>query len=342
MEKYAIYSYKLKEKPIRNIDFPMDGAPRIQTMALEKRFEMLFGEKRGSSVEIQIIKKNRDVNYCPCKVLAHESRIVLLRLVNDKDVDIWEEEELATAPISKIEKTKKPTKPFCHIFIDTRPDSHLIAIETGTAAWRNTNEVKQLLQDGFNRLLDIHDYGVEVTLLSKMLPSNFWDYVNRRRKKENVQIKSMTFSFSNHKRRPDIDIAKALSSEWKHFESFMGWMDRLGGDKGEIRLLPPKNAELFGRKLADIKHMIEICAISNYSLSVTFTDNITYKCNQELRAELPMDEDIRKDFDEGIHNFFSDYEIIKWFDDAIKETDKYNEVEDIRTKPGRKAKAQVS
>lgn len=340
MEKYAIYSYKLKEKPIRNFDFPT--APRIETMSLETRFEMLFGKKRGSSVEIQKVKKNRDVDYSPCKVLAHESRIVLLRLVNDRDVDIWEEEELTAAPISKIEKTKKPTKPFCYIFIDTRPDSHLIAIEARTAAWRNTAEVKQLLQNGFNRLLDIHDYGVEVTLLSKMLPSKFWDYVNKKRREDDVQIKSMTFSFTNHKRRPDIDIATALSSEWRHFESFMGWMDRLGGDKGEIRLVPPKNAELFDRKLADIKHMIEICANSNYSLSVTFTDNRTYKCNQELRAELPMDENIRKDFDNGFHNFFSDYEIVKWLDDAKKETDKYNEVDEIRTKPGRKAKVQVS
>lgn len=73
MEKYAIYSYKLKEKPIRNFNFPTDGTPHIETMALEKRFEMLFGKKRGSSVEIQIIKKNRDVDYCPCKVVAHES-----------------------------------------------------------------------------------------------------------------------------------------------------------------------------------------------------------------------------------------------------------------------------
>ena len=342
MEKYAIYSYKLTEKPFRNFDFQMPGALRISQLSLEQRFELLFGKERGAVVEIKKVKKNGDVNHYPCKVLTHDNNIVLLRLVNDKDVDIWEEEETTTNPVPKIEKAKRPTKPYCYIFIDTRPDSHIIAIQSGTAAWRNTAEAKELLQKNLNDLLSLNDYGLEVNILSRMLHSNFWDYVNKRRRVEKVQIKSMTFSFANHKRRPDIDITTALSSEWKHFESFMGWIDRLGGDKGEIKIVPPKNAELIERKFADIKHMIEICANSNYALTVTFSDDITYKCNQELRAELPMKEDIREDFDKGQHDLFHHYEIIDWIDDAKLKTDKYNEVEEIRSKPGRKAKAQVS
>ena len=342
MEKYAIYSYKLKEKPFRNFDFSMPGEPCINRLSPEKRFTLLFGKERGAEVEVKKVKKNGNVNHYPCKVLTHDADIVLLRLVNDRDVNLWEEEESTTNPVPKIEKTKRPTKPYCFIFIDTRPESRIIAIQSGTAAWRNTAEAKELLQESLNHLLDINDYGLEITIMSKMMPSNFWDYVNKRRRKEKVQIKSMTFSFANHKRRSDIDISTALSSEWKHLESFIGWMDRLGGDKGEIKILPPKNAELIGRKVNDIKHMIEICANSNYTLSVTFSDDITYKCNQELRAELPMKEEIREDFDKGQHDLFHRYDIIDWIDDARHKTDEYNEVEEIRRKAGRKSRAQVS
>ena len=342
MEKYAIYSYKLKEKTFRNFNFPTPGVPRIDQFSLEHRFGLLFGKERGAEVEVKKVKKNGNVNRYPCRVLANDADIVLLRLVNDRDVNLWEEEESTANPVPKIEKTKRPTKPYCFIFIDTRPESHIIAIQTGTAAWRNTAEAKELLQDSLNHLLDINDYGLEITIMSKMMPSNFWDYVNKRRRKENVYIKSMTFSFANHKRRSDIDISTALSSEWKHLESFIGWMDKLGGDKGEIKILPPKNAELIGRKANDIKHMIEICANSNYTLSVTFSDDVTYKCNQELRAELPMKEEKREDFEKGQHDLFQHYDIIDWIDDARVKSDEYNEVEEIRRKPGRKSKAQVS
>lgn len=340
MGKFAIYSYLLKETATRNYNLPISES--VSHLLPEERFELLFGKERGAEVIIQRIKKNLVADKYPCQVICHDSQVILLRLVNDKDVDIWEETESSTNPISKIEKTKRPTKPYCYVVIDTRPDSHIIAIETGTAAWRNTSIIKELLQESLNNLLNINDYGLEVTILSKMLPSNFWDYVEKKRRKDKVYIKSMTFSFTNHKRRPDIDIKTALSSEWKHFESFMGWIDSLGGDKGEIKIVPPKNEALMKRKMADIKHMVEICANSNYALSVTFSDDVTYKCNQELKAEFPMDDKIRDDFDNGQYDLFLYFNILAWLNDVKHKTEEYDDIEEVRRKPGRDAKKQVS
>lgn len=342
MDKYAIYTYKLKEVPKRNEILPMEETT-VDKMTPETKFELLFGKEPGAELRVQKMKRHGTADKYPCQVLNHDANIILLRLVNDKNVDIWEEQP-TTSPISTIEKRKKPSKPFCYVIIDNRPDMQQIAIQTGSAAWRNANDIKDLLQESLNGLLDSLNYGLEISILSKMLPSRFWDYVDRKRKKEKVYIKSMVFSFTNYKRRPEIDIKSALSSEWRHFDSFMNLVDNIGGGSGEIKLTPPRNNELLkDRRRADIKHMVEICMNSNYSLSVTFSDDVTYKCNESLRAEFPMkDEEIRGEFERQYHDLFNNYKLAKWLSDVKQRTEDYNDVEEIRRKPERKAKKQVS
>lgn len=343
MNKYAIYTYKLTERPRRNEIVSTEEEAVIENMEPEKRFELLFGKERGAELSIQKLRKNYTADKYSCQVLNHDENIILLRLVNDKNVNIWEEQP-TTAPVSKIEKTKRKSKPFCYIIVDNRVGMRQIAIQSDSAAWRNTNDVKDLLQESLNRLLDTLNYGLGIIIYSKLMPSSFWDYVDYKRKKEKVYIKSMTFSFTNHKRHPEIDIRSALSSEWRHFDSFMDLVDNMGAGKGEIRLTPPKNNELLkDRRRADIKHLVEICMNSNYSLSVTFSDDVTYKCNENLRAEFPMsDEGIRVEFEKSVHDLFNGYKLAVWLNDVKLKTEEYDVIEEIKRKPESKAKKQIS
>lgn len=320
----------------------MPDSQDVSNLSIEQRFEILFGEKRGSDFTLKKFKKN-DADSYPCLVLSHDANIILLRLVNEMYRDLWEEEESANVPVPKIEKKKRKTKPFCYIIIDNRPGMQLIAIQSDSTAWRNTVDVKELLQDTINWQSEVLDYGFEVKILSKMLPSKFWEYVDYRRKKENVYIKGITFSFANYRRRPETDIKQALSSDWRRFDSLIEMINQIGGDKGELKITPSKDDALVKRKLADIKHMVEICAINQYCLSITFSDDVTYRCNQELRAELPLkDERIREDFEYQQGDLFRHYEIMDWLDDIKQKTDNYRDVEEFRKKPGGKVKKQVS
>lgn len=341
MERYSIYSYKLKNKPFRNGVLPVPDSQGVSSLSIEQRFEILFGEKRGSDFTLKKFKKN-DADSYSCLVLSHDANIILLRLVNEMDKDFWEEES-ADVPVPKIEKKKRKTKPFCYIIIDNRPGMQLIAVQSDSAAWRNTVYVKELLQDTINWRSNLFDYGFEVTIFSKMMPSKFWEYVDYRRKKQNAYIKSITFSFANYRRRPDMNIKKVLSSDWRRFDSLIEMINQMGGDKGELKITPSKDEALLKRKLADIKHMVEICAISQYSLSITFSDDVTYRCNQELRAERPMkDERIREDFEYQQGDLFSHYKLMDWLDEIKQETEKYRDVEEFRKKPRGKVKKQVS
>ena len=344
MEKYAIYSYTLNETP-RRAELPSFGEnPNIENLSLEQRFELLFGEKPGSDLPVQKIKRGGAEKF-PCHVARHEENVILLRLDKKRDVPIWEEHPSTSSPLTRIERATVKSTPYCYIIIDNRPEARLIAIQSNSAAWRNANDVKDLLQESMNWLLTtVHNWGVEVTIQTKMLPTKFWEYVDRRRKKEDVKIRSMTFSFANYKRRSDIDIKSALSSEWKHLDSFISWIDGIGGDRGEFCVIPPRGGELMTRKrLADIKHMIEICINSNYSLSVTFSDGVTYRCNENMRAEIPMEnEGFREEFESGWKKFFTPYNLFIWLDNVRETTLKYEDIEEIKTKPNRKAEKQVS
>lgn len=338
--KYAIYTYRLTEKVRRNDRLGFDPSA-IENLTSEEKFELIFPQKQGASLQIQRIKKDGADKY-PCTVLRHEEHVIMLLLENEKGVDIWEEQP-TQGPIPKIEKKTKRSTPYCYVIIDNRPGIHQIAIQSPSPAWKNPNMVKTLLEESINWISNVLDYGLEVHIRSKMLPTKFWEYVDRKRKKDKVSIKRMVFSFTNYKRRPDIDIMQALSSEWKHMESFMAWMNQIGVDKGEIDITPPKDDSLIKRKYADIKHMVEICMNSNYALSITFSDGITYKCNQELRAELPMkDETIRLEFEQGYKELFSSYRILEWLDEVVNEIKQYQDVEEVKPKPGGKAKRQVS
>lgn len=344
MDKYAIYSYSLKEKPRRSESVFAAEEQAIEHLTLDERFELLFGKTPGTVLPVQRIKRGGADKY-PCHVVRHDENLVLLRLEKKKDVPIWAEQPVAGSLLPRIEKTTIKSTPYCYVIIDNRPDRHLMCVQTNSAAWRNTNDVKDLLLESLNDLLtNTHNYGVEVSFSTKMLPTNFWQYVDKRRKKEGMAIRSMTFSFANYKKRSDIDIKSSLSSGWNHLSNFIEWMDRLGGDRGEVSIIPPKGGELMKRKLADIQHMVEICANSNYALSVTFTDGITYKCNENIRAEVPMeDEGVREEFEVGWKKLFTPYSLLTWIDDKVMKTiNGFQDVEEIKPKPPRKVERQVS
>lgn len=339
MEKYAIYRYYLTTKRVRAPKFSCEGEATQDKLSAEEKFERLFGWKKGSQLKIQKLKKKGEAEKFPCFVVNHDSNVILLQLENSKNVDIWEEQP-TNGPIPKIEKTKKVSTPYCYVIIDNRPNAQHIVIQSANAAWKNPDNIKDLLQESLNWLMEINDYGLEIEIKTIMLPTKFWEYVNYRRKKENVFIKGISFFFTNSKRRPDIDIKKILLKRNNHINSAIDWIDNLGGEKAELRITSPRNEAMLQRKKADIQHMIELSLASdNYSLSVTFSDNIIYQCNQEMHAEYPMDDKtIREEFADGFGDIFQNYRILLWLNNVVEHTKHYHDVEKVRPKPGKSRK----
>ena len=338
MDTYSIYQFKLNKSDNRQGELFREEPFLVPKMEhAYQNFEHMFGPK-NSEFRVQKAAKNGiGVDKYLCHVLAHDHNVILLRVENNKGVTIYEQQE-SKGKAPKIEKQKLPSYPPCYIIIDNRQDKAQLAVQINSAAWRNTDTVCALLQENINKQLD--QFGLKIEIWSKMQKSNFWNYVNYRRKKEGRYIKKMTFGFPNINIHPSIEEKIGLSS---HLKSLMNLIDRLGAGGGELSIQPPSGGALTKRKLADIKNMVALCASSDYSLCVTFDDNISYNCNETLRAELPMNYTSTVDeFQNGQMNNHNVYDIEEWLDWVTVQTEKYTDAEQIKPKPGGKGKQKVS
>lgn len=338
MDNYAIYKFELYKREGSQGDWTKcDQMIEPQMEHAYENFERIFG-KKGTVVRVQKEKKRGEgADKFPCHVLAHDHNIILLRLENVKNVTVYESHPTA-GPIPHIEKKQYESNPPCFIIIDNRQGKAQMAIEIDTAAWSKTNLVRDLLQENLNR--ELEPFGLAVKIWSKMQKSDYWNYVTYRQRKEGRGIKKMTFHFPNAKIRPSIETTIGLSS---HLKTLMELINSLGAGQGELSIQPPTNDYLLKKKLADIKKMVALCASSEYSLSVTFDDDITYRCNENLRAELPMNiPSALNDFENGQMNTFFEYDIERWLDWVVEQTEKYKDAEQIIAKSNRRSKRKVS
>lgn len=339
MDKYAIYNFELTKCRAIQGDLMKDDyfvVPQIEHAY--ENFDHVFGNK-GTEVRIQKEKKRGvGADKFPCHVIAHDRNVVLLRLENVKNVTIYESQQ-TSGPIPNIEKKKYESNPPCFIIVDNREGKPQIAIQTDTAAWKKTNIVRDLLEENLNR--ELGRFGLCIKIRSKMQKSDYWNYVTYRQKKEGRGIKKMTFQFPNVKIRPSIETTIGLSS---HLKTLMELINKLGAGQGELSIQPPNNEYLLKRKLNDIKNIVALCSSSaDYSLSVTFDDDITYRCNENLRAELPMNIPLAIDhFKNGQKTLLGEYDIERWLDWVIKQTEQYQDAEQVKPKPDREDQRAVS
>ena len=339
MDTYAIYRFELSQAESIQGDFTQgDTVVEPQLEHKYENFERLFGDK-GTMVRIQHEKKKgAGADKYPCYVLAHTNHVVLLRLENVKSKTIYLEQHVG-GPIPRIEKKDFDSFPPINVIIDNREGKSQIAIEIDSAAWSKTNTVRDLLEENLNPLLT-DKFGLQIKITSKMRSSEYWDYVTYRQRKEGRGIKRLTFRFPNAIIRPSVETTIGLSN---HLKTLMALINALGGAQGELSLQPPTDDYLLRRKLADIKNIVALCASSDYALSVTFDDDITYKCNEDLRAELPMNRPLAlTDFEEGQKNALFGYEIEEWLDWVMEQTKDYQNAEQISPKPNRTVKRKVS
>lgn len=341
MELYAIYSFELSESVTINGMLPNPDEISVSESEYYQCFERIFAEQRGGEVKIQKVKGSTATKY-PCQVMYHRDNVIILRLEREKNVPLWEKTETGN-PVAIINRNKRPSTPFCYVVIDNRSEYRKMAIQINREAWKDTNQVKDLLHESFNDLLHIAGYRIDVTIKTMMQTTKFWDYVNRRRKIDKVDIKSLTFTFYNHRRRPGFEIESVLSSKWNHYTSFMDMIDRWGGDEGEITLNASKSGALLRSKSADVKHLIELCVSSEYGLRVTFTDNITYNCNQNMRAEYPLDDKLNFDIvDKDLGDLFGNKTLLMWLNKIKLFCTSYENIEEIKPKAGREDKRRAS
>ena len=340
MDKYAIYTYRLKPSAIEG-DWTKGETVELPDMSVaQRKLEMLFGDT-GSEVRIQ--KDGRDgANKYPCNVLAHDDHVVLLRIENEKSVPVYLKSTVPNARIPKIDKHSITSSPYSYVIVDCRLDRSMIAIKVDSDSWRNTDTVRNLLQESINRLFESNSLGCQIEILTKMQSRDFWDYSNYRIKKEHRKVSKMTIFFANGKIDPAIE---TIIKSTPYLKSLI--KNLWGGSRGEVTIYDPIGTTVIDRRKHAIENIVTLITsnIQNdgFGLRMTYDDGIAFTCGKDMRAEFPMDsDDILRKFQMKSKNLSNEYDIEYWLDWIVAQTKEFKDAEVIRSKTNRNSSRKVS
>ncbi|MCR5269526.1 MAG: hypothetical protein K6D91_00735 [Prevotella sp.] len=321
MDRYAIYTYEVKRGAVTEGHIG-DGA-QVVTPGIEHaydNFERIFGDR--NNVLTLWYKSNKEETSSPCYVRAHEQGVVLLRIDKLKNVYLYEEEW--TGPIPDIKKKGYQSHPDCHIIIDNREGYRQIAIEIEPAAWRDTHKVRDILQKGLNR--ELMKFGLEITISAKTMKKDYWELTNLKRHRDHATLKKLTIGFDTSKMT---DEASKIINRDVRLHNLMAMIEDFGGSKGTIDLQSqPSKDNLLRKKLVDMQNIVELCGERTYWLALRFSDGVTYRCGENVRAELEMKYPTAvEDFAKGekyLDLFGEEHLIIGWLNFVKEETAQYD------------------
>ena len=334
MDKYRLYKIVLKPSHTKEADWTKSVVAETTDLStaqetLEKLLISVFKQDRRLPIGKEPETGDKVL---PNSILRNDNHVTLLKLHNPGTVNIW---RLNGAKISE------ETFPYSYVIIDNRPGIGQLAVQMKTDAWSDPNTVAKLLEDNFNRILKDQGTGLEMEIRYKYLPSEFFDYLKQRKKRDNVFVKHIYFEFTNPKFETPIDTAVDTTG---HIRQLMNMLSELGGAKAKLQVDAPKKNELIRRKVKDIKQMVSLVATNGYSLKVVFNDNTSYTCNEFILHDDEMKENVLADYRDGQkHNFF-EFELFHWLDEMLKKEKDcdYQDEQPIRFKPARKNKQKVS
>lgn len=340
MDKYAIYTYRFKKEAVTEGDWT--EGEQVKSPSIEhaqEKFEMLFGNK-GTDVRIQ--KDSREgATYFPCSVLAHDNHVVLLRIENEKQIPVYVKSRQPQSTIAKIEKKNFTSSPYNLVIVDCRPNRAMIAIKVDIDSWRNTDTVRNLLQESFNRLLETNKLGFKIEILSKMQSREFWDYSRYRIKKEKRTVKKMTIYFSAGTINPSLEAIIKSTPYLKNLTKEL-W----NGTRGEVTIYDPEGSSIIDKRKHTLENLVTLIGSnidkSGFGLRMAYDDGIAFTCGKDVRAEFPLDNTYLQKFQIGTRLLNDEYEIEYWFDWVVEQTKEFKDAETVNTKPNRKTQRKVS
>lgn len=355
---YAIYSYKLVEHNDEGDWTQGDQVKEPDLGSAQDTLYDMFEKRQNMDFRVQKEVSGGAKKYV-CKIYGNDRRIVALRLHNEHEQPVWKLVEVPNDPMGKMEKKAELSIPCTYVIIDCRPGHNIIAVKVETSAWRNTDTVRDLIEDSFNLNLESLSAGFRVQLFTKMDSIDFLNDSRYRIKKEKRKLKSVTINFKTGKIDPKIE---AFIKNSDFLNRLFNVIDKYS-PSGEITLNQPNGDRMVDRRRHDLENLVTLVSSDplGYALDATFDDGVTYHCGKDVRKELPMnpkgalelfhlgrrgepDKELNLDF-YNLNSQGADsnrYLLEKWLDDVAEETKRMKDARTVRRKKGRAAKRKTA
>lgn len=336
MDIYALYTFSFTEPE----SFHYNSYENVPKDTVDKNLwlDRLFGGKKAD-VRIQKINKNgKGADKYPCTILAHENRVVWLRMENEKSMRIYEKKRSKTSEPDPIEQKEMPTNPFSYIFFDCREGKDMIAIRKNSDAWRSTDVEARLLEESLNKMMADHGYEFGISIAPVTMPKDFWDYNRRLIKKQKRRVKKMTIYFTNGTIDPAVE----------DFISKIPFLKRLlketwNAHSGKVELQDPFGQSIVDGRKRDIKNIVELitsnASDTGFGLCLAYDNGMEVTCGKDVRLEYPMETDMLDMLFRT--NLFGEYRVNVWLDQAASYIKKQKDEKTIESSRKRKTPKHV-
>ena len=341
MDRYSLYTYSFHEREHIQLNCFRDGHVKVPFSTEDKNLwiDRLFGGKKAD-VRIQSLKKGgKGADKYPCTVLAHEERVVWLRMENEKIMRIYVKKQSMTSEPDPIDQQEWPTNPFSFVFIDCRKGKNLIAIRKDSDAWLSTDVEAKLLEESLNRMMEDLEYGFGISIQPETMSKDYWDYNQTLIKKNHKRVKKMTIYFKNGTIDPNIEdifnrtpfLRRLLKETWS-------------AQGGKIELNNPLGSEIVDRRKHDIYNIIKIITSNvsdpGFGLSLLYDDGMELTCGKDIRLEYPMNADMLDML--FSKDLFGEHKVSVWLDQAVEYIKKQKNETTAKTTRKRKTPKHLS
>lgn len=280
MVKYAIYKYVFS-KTAEGKGFFDANEETIYTKAQNFLSELLESKK----LNIYKTKQDGKPIIYPNDVFCKRQDVIVMSVCNVKTFTIYKD----------YQETKGESNPWCNVIIDNRQGICQMAIEQTGAFGSDTNKVRDLLAETFNRHL--FKYGMHIEIMVKMRTAKFWDVINEQCCKNRDRINRVVFDFPNPKETKPIDTSDKMIDRLEFYSSLISSM---GAAKSSMTFDAQKNLSInLDQTREDIAQMVTLCCNNGYGISVHFSQMGLYRCDDRIKAMYQMNDNVVENFING-------------------------------------------
>jgi len=286
--EYAIYKIKLieaKEISIENCN--VNSKETIKEA--QHHFENIFLKE----VEIKGFGSykddGKDFTHYPNYVKKVSDHIIVWQINNKQSRSYTERDDESRVEPVHLQRSVDSFPP-CYVIIDNRPGICQMAIECGSA-FSKPDKVRDLIQTSFHYMLG-REYKLDIQIDPKMEPTEFWEFIHREVYVRKNRISNISFNFPNRKKVEGLDLPEIHRSGIKAMAKVVETTKAL---EGRFQMKVAKDSDLSKRN-KDIAEMVSLCSCNAYGISVKFAKGGVYRCNDKIRATLPIKGNIITDF----------------------------------------------
>lgn len=261
-------------------------------------------------------------------ILAARDHVYLLRINNEKSKFITQQDGVEADGKTRYEEKKVQTLPYCYVVIDNRPAKQagsgiMLAIQKNSA-FGDPKNVCPILEDYFNRALN--EYGLQACISQCTNSSVMWNFC-RRMCDDGDTIKRISFVLPNQKK-----VALPTRVPKENNVGIIKQMSKLAEQTGAIKSLiqyyyEDVEPDLLEKHAQDFVNVFRICKSQDYQLTVDFKNYGPYRCDEQVKVILPMEERLLNAFRYGEAQIELDDQqkmaLYDWCDEVRKKCKEY-------------------